>query len=224
MQTLRVQGKVKNAMLTLVGPRNDPKLADKIDREQTMQPRGQLVVGTVGREWYTGEIAWCPRVMMGGAERWIVGLDEVRVNGVVVFRKQLALIDTGTAYIVTSDNVFQKVKAAIPGSEDVQGKRGMFSFPETSLRSMEFVFAGRSLELRKQDFGLGGIVDPKTTRMVSSIVSLPGEGEAFAGLEQLWIIGGIFLDNVVTVFDYAEKKVGFATIASETDVAVQAQL
>ncbi|KAF8247711.1 acid protease [Wilcoxina mikolae CBS 423.85] len=217
VQTLREQGGIGSALWALVGPRNDPKLAEKIDREKTMQPRGWLLVGEVGREWYTGEISWCPKV---SGERWIVKLDEVRVNGGVVFRDQLALVDTGTAYIVTSDVVFRRVMGVIKGAEVVKGRKGMFSFPEESLRSVEFVFGGRSMELRKQDFGLGGLVEGEERRMVSSIVSLQDGGEAFAGMEQLWVIGGIFLDNVVTVFDCAEERIGFATIANEMAVAV----
>ncbi|KAF8539455.1 aspartic peptidase domain-containing protein [Trichophaea hybrida] len=203
IQTLRIQGGIGKACLALVGPRNDPKLADKIDRERTVQPRGQVRMGE---------------------ERWIVKLDGVRVNGRVVFRNQLALVDTGTAYIVTSDVVFGSFMGVIHGAEMVKGRKGMFSFPEESLRSVEFVFGGRSLELRRQDFGLGGLVEGEERRMVSSIVSLQDGGEAFGGMEHLWVIGGIFLDNVVTVFDYAEKRVGFATIVNETEVKVHAQL
>jgi cathepsin D len=216
VQNLKAQGVIKYASIAVVGPRNDPKLAREIDRKRTLLPRGQLVVGAVDRRFYTGEIAWCPIV---SGERWVVKLDEVRINGRVVFKDQLALIDTGTAYIVTSPTAYAKVKDTIPGTEDIRGRKEsrMFSFPEASLRSVEFVFGGRSMELKKQDFGLGGIRDVKTTRMASSIVSLPGERgvEVFSGMETMWIIGGIFLDNVVTIFDYEARKVGFATIAEE---------
>ena len=44
--------------------------------------------------------------------------------------------------------------------------------------------------------------------MCSSIMRLP----EWDFDDKLWIIGGIFLDNVVTVFDYGERKVGFADI------------
>lgn len=219
--TLKSQGKMKHASIALIGPRNDPKLADKIDREKTLQPRGHLVVGSVERSFYTGEIAWCPIAYLGSQEMWLVKLDEVRINGKTVAKNQRALIDTGTAYIVVSQPTFATVKAAIPGAEDIKGEQiSMFSFPEANLRSVEFFFGGRSMELRRQDFGLGQVT-VGDNRMCSSIVQIPGvEGkEVFAGREQMWIIGGIFLDNIVTIFDYEKKRVGFATIAADMDVA-----
>jgi hypothetical protein len=54
-------------------------------------------------------------------------------------------------------------------------------------------------------------------RLVSSIISVPPRedgDDVFEGeMENVWIIGGIFLDNVVTVFDFDLKRVGFADIA-----------
>ena len=40
VETLKAQGRVKHASLSLIGPRNDPKLASKIDKNIIMQPRG----------------------------------------------------------------------------------------------------------------------------------------------------------------------------------------
>lgn len=229
VQTLKSQGQLRHAAIALIGPRNDPKLAEVIDRERTLQPRGSLVLGTVERRFYTGEIAWCPVVFQGGREMWLVRLDEIRVNGHTVATGQQALIDTGTAYIVASQPAFRAFKAAIPGAEDIvekdlekrkgkQKQSAMFSFPSASLRSVEFVFGGRSMQLRRQDFGLGQIrVGEAGNRMCASIVQIPGdEGtEVFRGREQMWIVGGIFLDNIVTVFDFEKRRVGFATIATE---------
>lgn len=204
--------------MSLVGPRNDPKLADVIDRLQIQQPRGHLIVGGVSRGFYDGEIAWCPCIPQPRGDKWIFKLDEVKINGATVFRDQWALIDTGSAYIVVSPPTYARVKEAIPGSEEIAEKKDntMFSFPEKSLESIEFLFERRSLPLRRKDFGLGGIKDKKG-RLCSSIVGLPGDvgTKTFRGMEKLWIIGGIFLDNNVVIFDYEDKRVGFATIARE---------
>ncbi|KAA8913587.1 aspartic peptidase domain-containing protein [Sphaerosporella brunnea] len=221
VKTLRSQGAIASATISLVGPRNDPKLAREIDRNRTLAPRGQLVLGDLDRSFYTGEIAWCDLAAVAAGDRWIVPLDAVRVNGATILTSQYALIDTGTAYIVTSPAVYSHVKACIPGAEDINHPSStstqMFSFPASSLQSIEFVFASRALAMKKQDFSLGGIRDEKTGRMASSIVSIPGDRglEMFSDMQNLWVIGGIFLDNFVTVFDFEKRKVGFATIAEE---------
>ncbi|KAI5814855.1 aspartic peptidase domain-containing protein [Pyronema omphalodes] len=212
---LKRQGRIRRAWLALIGCREDPKLMMGKDMGRLLQPRGRLVVGDLRRDMYRGDIAWCPVVKMGGVERWLVKMGEVRINGKTVFRDQLALVDTGTAYIAVSGKVFEGVKDAIPGARDLEDRRGMFSFPEEELEGIGFCFGGREMKMMKQDFGLGGTKEEG--RMVSSIISVPpreDRDDFFAGeMENVWIIGGIFLDNVVTVFDFDLKRVGFAEVA-----------
>ena len=212
VQTLYDMGLVRHASFALIGPRVDPKLAEKIDKKVIMQPRGTFVIGSVDPAYYTGSIAWCPQIV--ATNRWIVKLDKVIINGKVAFENQRALIDTGTAYIVASPSNYDKAQTFINGAAPIEQKKGlMFSFPSESLKSVGFVFGGREIRLQPQDFGLGG-VKTQSNRMCSSIVKLP----SWDFDENLWVIGGIFLDNVVTIFDYGERKLGFADI-SEKDLA-----
>ena len=216
VQTLYDMGAVKHASFALIGPRVDPKLAEKIDKQVIMQPRGTFVIGSVDPAYYTGSIAWCPQIV--ATNRWIVKLDKILINGQVAFTNQQALIDTGTAYIVASPGNFDKVQRSIPGAAPIAKKNGMmFSFPSESLQSIGFVFGGREISLKSQDFGLGGI-KTRDNQMCSSILKLP----RWDFDSNLWVIGGIFLDNVVTIFDYNERKVGFADI-SEKDLAEEAR-
>ncbi|KAL8786296.1 MAG: hypothetical protein Q9213_002891, partial [Squamulea squamosa] len=200
---------VKHASFALIGPRVDPKLAAKIDQHTVMQPRGTFVIGSVDPAYYTGSIAWCPQII--STNRWVVNLDQILINGKVAFENQQALIDTGTAYIVSSPSNFDRTQTYIQGA--APRKNGlMFTFPTESLQSVEFVLGGRKIRLQPQDFGLGGIKS-ESNRMCSSIVKLP----KWDFEESLWVLGGIFLDNVVTIFDYEERKIGFADI-SEKDL------
>ena len=203
---------VNHASFALIGPRVDPKLAEKIDKQVIMQPRGTFVIGSVDPAYYTGQIAWCPQIV--STNRWIVKLDKITINDKIVFENQLALIDTGTAYIVASPSNFDKTQASIAGAKPIASKSGnMFSYPVSSLQSVGFTFGGREINLQPQDFGLGGVKSQKGA-MCSSIVRLNDWDFG----EDLWVIGGIFLDNVVSIFDYGESKVGFADI-SERDLA-----
>ncbi|KAG8525648.1 uncharacterized protein KY384_000408 [Bacidia gigantensis] len=210
VQTLYDLKLVKHASFALIGPRVDPKLAEKIDKQVIMQPRGTFVIGSVDPAYYTGSIAWCPQIV--STNRWVVKLDQILINGKIAFENQQALIDTGTAYIVSSPSNFDKSQEFIEGASP--RKNGlMFTFPSENLQSVEFVLGGRKIRLQPQDFGLGGIKN-EAGRMCSSIVKLP----KWEFEESLWVLGGIFLDNVVTIFDYDERKVGFADI-SEKDLA-----
>ena len=118
--------------------------------------------------------------------RWVVKLDKILVNGNVAFEDQYAMIDTGTAYIVASAPSSDKIQSYIPGAAPISSKKNlMFSFPQPSLKSVEFVFGGRSIKLQPQDFGLGAIKD-KQGRMCSSIVRLGDAAWPFQ--DNMWII------------------------------------
>ena len=212
VQTLYDLRLVKHASFALIGPRVDPKLAEKIDRQVIMQPRGTFVLGSVDPAYYTGQIAWCPQII--STNRWIVKLDKITINGKVAFEDQLALIDTGSAYIIASPSNFDKTQTFIPGATPLQSKKGnMFVFPGENLKYVGFTLGGRQIRLQPQDFGLGGVTS-QGGKLCSSIVRLSD----WEFPSNLWVIGGIFLDNVVTIFDYDERKVGFADI-SEKDLA-----
>ena len=182
VETLKVQKRVKHASLSLIGPRNDPKLAAKIDGEAIVQPRGYFVIGSVDPKFYSGEIAWCPELAM---DRWIVKLDAVKINGKTIFEDQRALIDTGNSYITVSPKTFTLVRQSIPGSI-VDPNRGLtFAFPKESISSVEFVLGGRSLKLNPQDFSLGNWTISSNSSYLSSIQKSP----LFpSGYDNMWVL------------------------------------
>lgn len=222
IQNLQKQGAIRYASISLVGPRNDPGEAAKIDKTQTMEPRGELIIGSVADKYYTGEIAWCQQIRnfdQAVLDRWIVKLDAVLLNGteIIELQDQYALIDTGTSYIVTSPVNMTTFRHKIPGARPTS-KQYMWAYPKSSITSVSFKLGGRTIELHPSDFSLGDL-DPDSkgvVRALSSICTLPDNKWPFPN--NLWILGGIFIDNVVTIFDFGERKVGFADI-SEHDIA-----
>lgn len=212
VQSLQSTGQLKYASFSLIGPRVNPADAIAIDKQKIMQPRGHFVIGSVDKSFYTGEIAWCP-VTADAGNRWLVTLDEVRINGVVKFTKQKALIDTGTAWMLVSKQKLVQVSQAITGSIPVPNKP-FFAYPESSLQKLSFVFGGRELQLGSSDFNLGHRLVGGKDLLVSSICTIADD---WPFDEDVWIIGGIFLDNVVTIFDYEKRTVGFADV-SEADM------
>jgi hypothetical protein len=81
----------------------------------------------------------------------------------------------------------------------------MFSFPQESLSTVEFVFGGRSIPLQKQDFGLGGIKDSKG-QMCSSIVQI----ENYPFQDDLWIIVSMETSDDNTRADSSTHRVAFS--------------
>ena len=166
----------------------------------------------------TGDIAWCPQIY--DQNRWIVKLDEVSINGTTAFTNQLALIDTGTALINTSPTTFDQVQAVIPGNKLLSIRR-MFAYPESSLKGISYVFAAREFKLTAQDLSLGRVKQNAKGYRYSSICRTGTGSWPFP--ENVWVLGGIHLDDLVTIFDSRAEKVGFATISEGNYDCVIAQ-
>ena len=220
VQTLQRQGAIRYASITLVGPRNNPEKAKEIDAKDIMEPRGYLIIGSVDQKYYTGEIAWCPLISnidSAVPNRWIIKLDAIILNGIKIFENQYALIDTGTSYILTSSVSFTKFRKAV-GKGARPTVDYMFGYLKDSIKTVTFVLGGRPIDLHPNDISLGDLKPDRegVVRTLSSICTLPQDKWGFPN--NLWILGGIFIDNIVTIFDYANKKIGIADI-SERDLS-----
>ena len=215
VQNLKSENAVKHASFSIVGPRTDPEAAARIDAEGTKQPRGSFVIGSVDPQFYTGDIAWCEQ--LPDQDRWIVRLDEVRINGKTAYRNQLALIDTGTALIRVSPETFRQIWMGIPGAK-LYGKgtdtKTMFTYPVKAIESISFVFGGRGFKMTQMDLTLGRVKEGGVDEMCSSICRTAA-GTWNQMPKELWILGGIFLDNLVTIFDFDARKIGFADISPD---------
>lgn len=93
----------------------------------------------------------------------------------------------------------------------------LIRYPRGAIESISFRLGGRTIELHPSDFSLGDLKPDSqgVTRTLSSICTLPNGSWPFA--DNLWVLGGIFIDNVVTIFDFGARKIGFADI-SERDL------
>ncbi|KAL3422072.1 eukaryotic aspartyl protease [Phlyctema vagabunda] len=202
------QGRIKFASFALVGPRNNPVQA-QADTNKTTRPRGRLIIGAVSRKWYSGEIAWCPW-LKEEYHQWVVELDEVWINDYKIAEKQLAFIDSGTSYIMTSPQNALAVRSVLHGT--VCGKEeAAFEYAPGALSTVTFVLGGRLFTLNPDDLSLGRNASGND---ISSILTL-GKGVKWPFAQRMWVLGGILLDNIVTVFDYTDHRIGFATLGDE---------
>ncbi|KAJ9663710.1 hypothetical protein H2198_000722 [Neophaeococcomyces mojaviensis] len=210
-----LEGQIFRPVCTLIGPKVHPAVAADLEKTGARTGRGVLAVGELPRDFFSGQIAWCPNLVR---DKWIVELDEVRINDIPLpARRRTALIDTGTSFILPPAKDFDEIVKMLEGTKHERPE--FFKVAKDKLKNVSFHLGGkqgRSLALNQDDLFLRE--DPSGI-VISTLVQKPGLPKDDEYMDY-WVLGGIFLDNVVTAFAYspfgAISSVGFADIP-ETD-------
>lgn len=138
---------------------------------------------------------------------WQVNLEAVSRNGSTVAGNSASIIDTGTTFIITTDDAAKAYYKDIPGSNNsTQGEITYYTIPCDTIGSYTptLTFGGRSFNVSKETFDLGPESNGSSD-CLGGIASMSGVG--------FWVVGGVFLQNVYTVFDKGNLQVGFAELA-----------
>jgi hypothetical protein len=148
-------------------------------------------------------IAWCPLQPPDAlhGDRWTIPLNAVRVNSVTEFHAQIALIDSGTSFIVTSRANLKALQRAMPESRVLEGRHEDMLIVHTStVPQFELQFPGKGFMLNLDDIRIGKEYEGE---FVVGIVGVHGLEE------DLWILGCIFLQYVTAHFDVRARRIGF---------------
>ncbi|KAH7919522.1 acid protease [Leucogyrophana mollusca] len=185
-QTLVAQRKVSN-----------PEFAFKL-----AQTGSELYLGGTNRQLYNGEFTY-----VGVSRRgyWEVSLDALSSGGEDILTNVDSIIDTGTTLIVGDTSSVAQFYEAIGGQDASDVGPGFYSFPCNNIPDVSLTFGGKSFPISQDTFNIGSADGGFTC--VGGIVG-QDIGAPF------WIIGDVFLNNVYTVFDVGNSRVGFAELAS----------
>lgn len=130
---------------------------------------------------------------------WQISFEGVQVNGKSVFSANTpAIVDTGTSLIAGPED---EAKALLDAIGKVDSKCGNID----SLPNISFIIGGQTYTLTPNDYVLK-VSELGVTECVAGImpIQLP------PNLGKLWILGDVFISTYATVFDVANKQVGFA--------------
>ncbi|KAG1849990.1 acid protease [Suillus subluteus] len=138
---------------------------------------------------------------------WQVNLEAVSRNGSTVASNSASIIDTGTTYIITSDDVAEAYYNDIPGSSSsTQEDVTYYTIPCDTIGSYTptLTFGGRGFNVSEDTFNIG----PESSGSSDCVGGIAGMSDV-----DFWVVGGVFLQNVYTVFDNGNLQVGFAELA-----------
>ncbi|KAG8361337.1 hypothetical protein FVEN_g1017 [Fusarium venenatum] len=201
---LMESGMIKRASFALIGPRSEPAGSIRLNDQRT-RDRGWLVIGSLPDSYHNG-ITWCP-ALADKYRAWVIRLNKVTVNGIVVCEDQLALVDTGSSYLTTTEDNCREIAKVIQG----KANNRIVAYPNGNLREFSFTFGDAAGEatfgLNKEDLSLGPVSGSGDGFLRSPVTYM-----SFGNKKYNWVLGGIFIDNMISIYDYTgEPRVGFAS-------------
>ncbi|KAF9225179.1 Asp-domain-containing protein [Gyrodon lividus] len=162
-------------------------------------PEPELYLGGTNPDIYTGDFSYAQVTQQG---HWRINMDNIVSDGEVVLINVDSIIDTGSDLIhgLPEDvAIFYEAVGGIPVPTDPH----LYTFPCDDIPNVSFTFGGTSFPIKAWDLIIGP-VDGDSSECIGAIV---------AGDVPFWVVGVVFLSNVYTVFDVANARVGFATLA-----------
>jgi len=158
---------------------------------------GELNLGEPNKDRYDGDLAYNPTIANENGY-WEIAIADAGFDGKTIGTKgKSAIIDSGTSYILMSENDAVALHGLIPDSTH-SGET--FTVPCSTTKPVQIKFGDRTYDISTADY-VGR--DLGNGNCASNIVGRQAFGE------NQWLVGDVFLKNVYTVFDSDNSRVGF---------------
>ena len=181
----------------------------------------ELILGGIDQNYYEGCLSWhrLGRFLTSSGSVfegfWDIKVDYVKVNGASVNSQPVAIVDSGTSYIIGPTKDVGKIAEGLgancytlsPTQQQVDCADGAF---DTALvpcptggetDTVTFVLDGLDF-----DFDVASLSMMATQSDGSTVCYLTMQGSDDAGM---WILGDVFMHEFYAVFDAGNKRVGF---------------
>ncbi|KAG6329332.1 hypothetical protein ID866_9757 [Astraeus odoratus] len=159
----------------------------------------ELRIGDIDSTLYTGSLTYTPVTNPGF---WLIQVDAVNANGNPGLTQFSAIVDTGTSIILGDHTTVGQFYEGLGGTDL---GNGFYTLPCDSMASISITIGGTVFPLSSSTFNLG-TYPAGSNQCVGAIAGTSSLGST-------WILGDAFLQNVYTVFDVGNTKVGFAPLS-----------
>jgi cathepsin D len=172
-----------------------------LDKNPMGQSGGELTLGGVNPELYTGNFSWVP---ITSKTYWQFKLDSIKLGGVdlgfCATEACKAIADTGTSLIIGPSKEINALNKKL-GAVVVNGE-GIFTSCDvvSKLPDITITLNGVDFVLKPQEY----------------VLNVQGQClSGFAGIDlgrlgNFFIIGDVFISTYYTIFDFGNSQVGFA--------------
>jgi len=159
---------------------------------------GELTLEGTNPDRYTGDVTW---VGLQNATYWEITLSGMSVGGTsYVNGPTNSIVDSGTSILTGPADTVAAIAKQIGAKEIIAGEY-MVKCDYTGLPNFDFTIDGKVYTLTPTDYL---IPDGDLCLLGLMGMDIP------APTGPLWILGDVFMRKYYTIFDYDNKKIGFA--------------
>uniref|UniRef100_A0A803THJ5 Peptidase A1 domain-containing protein n=1 Tax=Anolis carolinensis TaxID=28377 RepID=A0A803THJ5_ANOCA len=184
------------------GQLSEPIFSFYFSRQPTAQYGGELILGGIDTQMFSGEITWAP---VTREAYWQIGIEEFLIgNQATGLCSQgcQAVVDTGTYLLAVPQQYMSTFLQAVGGQEYNGEVSGLVNFGKT-WPTFTFIINGSQFPLPPSAYINNGYC---TVQIEATYLPSPTG-------EPLWIFGDVFLKEYYSVYDMANNRVGFAPSA-----------
>lgn len=160
---------------------------------------GELLLGGINSNHYSGSITYVP---LSSETYWQVALDGISINGASVTTVKNAIIDTGTSLLAGPTSEIKKIAKLCGATPFLKGEYLIPCSKKTDGVNVDITLNGKTFTLTPTDY-----IIPDQTICLFGMIGL----DIPAPHGPLWILGDPFIRTFYSVFDVANKQMGFAT-------------
>jgi len=167
-----------------------------LDKWQANQNGGELTLGAIATDRFTGDLQYAP---LTSDTYWQFDISDLQLNGQSLGWSGAAIADTGTSLIVGPVSQVNSLNSKL--GADSQGNFKSCDVRK-SLPNITFVISGNQFTLGGYDYVLE--------------LKQGGKSQCVSGFQggdlgnPAYILGDVFISTYTTVFDFGNNQVGFA--------------
>ncbi|KAI8341786.1 aspartic peptidase domain-containing protein, partial [Chlamydoabsidia padenii] len=189
IDTLYNQKKIKQRMFGV-----------RLDLARLNGEQGELTLGGYNEHHVAGEITY---TYVNDAKYWQVQLDEASVGSKVLASNVNFIVDTGSTLINADAQFVENLYSGIVGASRVENSK-RWTLPCASIPTLVFTINGKQFPISVNSFSPGRISEGSDLCYGGVVANVEPK--------EPWIVGGVFLSSVYTVFDTDQKRVGFSAL------------
>ncbi|XP_044307238.1 gastricsin-like [Varanus komodoensis] len=183
-----------------------PVFSFYLSGQEGSQGGGELVLGGVDSNLYSGQIFWTPVTQEA---YWQIGIESFYIgNEITDWCGQgcQGIVDTGTSLLTAPGQIFAELMQYIGAQEDSNGEYVVSCSNIQSMPTITFTINGNNFPLSPSAYVL------ENNGGYCSIGIMPTYLPSQNG-QPLWILGDVFLRSYYSVYDLGNNQIGFAAAA-----------